>query len=64
MFSLCGVDVVLGLEWSATLGEVRADFGNLKLSIGKGPVERVLQGDPTLGSSFHNRRSCPFIHHR
>lgn len=57
VFSLCGADVVLGLEWLATLGEVRADFGNLKLSIGKGPVEHVLQGDPILSKSKSNLKT-------
>ncbi|WVY97031.1 hypothetical protein V8G54_029182 [Vigna mungo] len=45
------------LEWLATLGEVRADFGNLKLSIGKGPLEHVLQGDPTLSKSESNLKT-------
>lgn len=57
MFSICGADVVLGLEWLATHGEVRADYGNLKLSIGKCPVEHVLQGDPNLSKSEFNLKT-------
>ncbi|WVY89402.1 hypothetical protein V8G54_034916 [Vigna mungo] len=45
------------LEWLAPIGEVRADFGNLKLSIGKGPLEHVLQGDPTLSKSKSNLKT-------
>ncbi|WVZ02752.1 hypothetical protein V8G54_023558 [Vigna mungo] len=57
VFSLGGADIVLGLEWLASLGEVRADFGNLRLSIGKGLQEHVLRGDPTLSRSESSLKS-------
>ncbi|WVZ22534.1 hypothetical protein V8G54_001078 [Vigna mungo] len=57
VFSLGGADILLGLEWLAFLGEVRADFGNLRLSIGKGLQEHVLRGDPTLSRSESSLKS-------
>ena len=42
---------MLGLEWLASLGEVKADFGQLKLTIRKGDTERLITGDPTLSKS-------------
>ncbi|WVZ20256.1 hypothetical protein V8G54_007578 [Vigna mungo] len=71
VFTLGGADVILGLEWLASLGEVRADFGNLRLTIGKGNEEHILVGDPTLSKSessmkklvrdFKNNDSCYVI---
>ncbi|WVY91168.1 hypothetical protein V8G54_036682 [Vigna mungo] len=57
VFSLGSADIVLGLEWLASLGEVRADFGNLRLSIGKGLQEHVLRGDPILSRSESSLKS-------
>ncbi|KAF1882979.1 hypothetical protein Lal_00003161 [Lupinus albus] len=48
LFGLKGIDVVLGLEWLASLGEVKADFGKLELTLRKGGTEYKLQGDPAL----------------
>jgi len=48
---LSGADIVLGLEWLASLGEVKADFGQLKLTIRKGDTERLITGDLTLSKS-------------
>ena len=42
---------MLGLEWLASLGEVKADFCQLKLTIRKGDIERLITGDPTLSKS-------------
>ncbi|WVY96197.1 hypothetical protein V8G54_028348 [Vigna mungo] len=71
VFTLGGADVILGLEWLASLGEVRADFGNLRLTIGKGNEEHILVGDLTLSKSesslkklvrdFKNNDSCYVI---
>lgn len=38
LFELGGADVVLGLEWLVSLGEVKANFRKLKLAIGKGEL--------------------------
>jgi len=46
VFVVGGADMVLGLEWLASLGEVRADFRNLRLTIRKGETEKILVGDP------------------
>ncbi|XP_027905740.1 uncharacterized protein K02A2.6-like [Vigna unguiculata] len=51
VFDLSGADIVLGLEWLASLGEVKADFGQLKLTIRKGDTERLITRDPTLSKS-------------
>lgn len=45
-----GVDIVLGLEWLASLGEVKADFGKLKLTIGGGDEQCMALGDPALST--------------
>ncbi|XP_019446853.1 PREDICTED: uncharacterized protein LOC109350125 [Lupinus angustifolius] len=43
-----GVDMVLGLDWLAGLGEVKADFGKLELSVKKGMEWYKIIGDPNL----------------
>ncbi|XP_019459980.1 PREDICTED: uncharacterized protein LOC109359744 [Lupinus angustifolius] len=48
LFELEGVDVVLGLEWLAGLGEVRADFGKLELTLRRGEEVHTIRGDPAL----------------
>jgi len=40
--------MVLGLEWLASLGEFKVDFGQLRLTIGKGEIEHCIIVDPTL----------------
>lgn len=41
VFNLGGADIVLGLKWLASLGEVKTDFGQLKLTIGRREREQV-----------------------
>jgi hypothetical protein len=48
VFELGNVDIVLGMEWLAQLGEVRANFGELILKVPTSSGFHVLQGDPTL----------------
>ena len=48
IFEIGGADIVLGLEWLASLGEVKANFGNLKLTIGGGDQQHMVMGDPAL----------------
>ncbi|CAL0306354.1 unnamed protein product [Lupinus luteus] len=48
LFGLKGVDLVLGLEWLAKLGEVKADFGKLELTVKKGNMVHKIKGYPSL----------------
>lgn len=45
---LGGTDLVLGMDWLASLGEVKANFRNLILSSGKRGEKKVMKGDPSL----------------
>jgi len=42
------VDVVLGREWLARLGEIRANFRDLTLKVSTREGIRVLRGEPTV----------------
>ncbi|WVY98099.1 hypothetical protein V8G54_030250 [Vigna mungo] len=63
IFYLGGASVVLGLEWLASLGEVKADFGKLKLTIGRGESQRM---DHAIhlkeGASILNLSSYKYSH--
>lgn len=48
LFELGGVDVILGVDWLRTLGEVRVDWGRMRMVFLKEGHEIVLQGDPSL----------------
>jgi len=48
---LGGSDVVLGLEWLSSLGEVKANFKNLELEWGSQDGKKLLKGDPSLCKS-------------
>lgn len=48
VFDLGGVDVVLGMEWLASLGEVRANFRELTLKIPVANGYHTLKGDSAL----------------
>ncbi|WVY98439.1 hypothetical protein V8G54_030590 [Vigna mungo] len=60
VFSLGVADIVLGLEWLASLGEIKADFGNLRLAIRKGQEEHILVGDPSLSKSESFLKNVPY----
>lgn len=49
VFSLGGVDVILGIAWLATLGEVRTNWESLTMSFEMKGSTVVLKGDPSLG---------------
>ena len=51
LMDLGGLDILLGLEWLAGLGEVRANFKNLELAWGHGGEKKKLRGDPSLCKS-------------
>ncbi|KAE9594889.1 putative nucleotidyltransferase, Ribonuclease H [Lupinus albus] len=48
LFALKGVDVVLGLEWLSSLGEVKADFGRMRLTLKKEGTIMTIEGNPAL----------------
>ncbi|XP_057424795.1 uncharacterized protein LOC130718278 [Lotus japonicus] len=48
LFGLGGVDIVLGLEWLASLGDIRANFEQLTLRFTMNGQKLSLQGDPEL----------------
>ncbi|KAE9586507.1 putative nucleotidyltransferase, Ribonuclease H [Lupinus albus] len=48
LFALKGVDMVLGLEWLASLGKVKADFGKMMLTVRRGGANITIMGDPAL----------------
>ena len=48
LFTLKGVDIVLGLDWLASLGEIKADFGKLELTVKQGGKLIKISGNPAL----------------
>lgn len=48
LLGLGGVDVVLGLEWLAGLGEIRANVEELTLKIKVGNQKLTLKGEPEM----------------
>lgn len=52
IFYLERVDVILGIEWLASLGEVKANFGKLKLTIGRGESQQMVIGDAALSTTL------------
>ncbi|XP_057436668.1 uncharacterized protein LOC130729063 [Lotus japonicus] len=57
LFGLKGIDFVLGLDWLAGLGEVKADFGKLQLTIKQGADWKMITGDPALTRSQVSMRT-------
>lgn len=47
-FTLQGVDLVLGLDWLSSLGEVKTNFGKLELTLSRDGKLITLVGDPSL----------------
>ncbi|KAF1868716.1 hypothetical protein Lal_00036154 [Lupinus albus] len=48
VFGLKGMDLVLGLKWLASLGEVKADFGRMELTLKNENSIITIAGDPAL----------------
>lgn len=48
LFELGGVDVILGVEWLAKLGEVTLNWRELTMVFEQGGRKRTIKGDPTL----------------
>ncbi|KZV43200.1 peroxidase 64 [Dorcoceras hygrometricum] len=57
VFELGGVDLILGIDWLRTLGEVVVNWETMSMSftLGKGVV--TLTGDPSLNRSVISRRA-------
>jgi len=51
LLDLGGTEVVLGMEWLASLGDVEANFKNLTIKWGKKGNQQVLIGDPSLSKA-------------
>ncbi|KAJ1437331.1 Aspartic peptidase domain superfamily [Sesbania bispinosa] len=47
-FALQGANLVLGLDWLASLGDIEANFQQLVLKIHVGGTLKVLKGEPAL----------------
>lgn len=45
---LRGVDLILGVSWLASLGEVKINWSKLTTSFAQGEREVMIRGDPTL----------------
>ena len=50
-FKLGGVDLILGIAWLETLGEVRVNWQKMTMTFATGGFLRKLQGDPALSTS-------------
>ncbi|KZV13849.1 hypothetical protein F511_44950 [Dorcoceras hygrometricum] len=48
LFELGGVDVILGVDWLRTLGEVMLDWNKMRMKFKEGEQVIELKGDPTL----------------
>ncbi|XP_017428812.2 uncharacterized protein LOC108336878 [Vigna angularis] len=48
LFELSGVDVILGITWLASLGEIKVDWGQLIMKVAHGGEEVEIKGDPAL----------------
>lgn len=57
VFEMTGVDVVLGMEWLASLGEIRANFRELTLKIPTAEGSFTLKGEPAMARSAASLRS-------
>eukprot|EP00256_Glycine_max_P042597 XP_006593215.1 uncharacterized protein LOC102668698 [Glycine max] len=57
VFEMTGVDVVLGMEWLASLGEIRANFRELTLKIPTTEGSFTLKGEPAMARSAASLRS-------
>ncbi|KZV25380.1 hypothetical protein F511_07264 [Dorcoceras hygrometricum] len=57
LFELGSVDVILGVDWLRTLGEVLLDWNKLRMCFNAGDRMVELKGDPTLQRSLVSLRS-------
>ena len=57
VFELGGVNIVLGMEWLSSLGEIRANFKELMIKIPLGSSYHVLKGEPELARALASFKS-------
>ncbi|KZV56866.1 peroxidase 64 [Dorcoceras hygrometricum] len=57
LFELGGVDIILGVEWLRTLGEVRLDWNKMRMRFKAEGQLVELTGDPTLQRSMLSLKS-------
>ncbi|KZV13833.1 hypothetical protein F511_44977 [Dorcoceras hygrometricum] len=57
LFDHGGVDVILGVDWLRTLGEVRLDWNKMRMKFKQGGRDIELRGDPTLQRSMVSLKS-------
>ncbi|KZV24669.1 hypothetical protein F511_36962 [Dorcoceras hygrometricum] len=57
LFELGGVDVVLGVDWLRSLGEVMLDWSKMRMRFTEGGHTVELTGDPTLQRSMGSLKS-------
>lgn len=48
LFELEGMDIILGLAWLATLGEMKINWGKLTMRFDREEEEVLIKGDPNL----------------
>jgi hypothetical protein len=54
IMELCGSEMVLGMDWLASLGNIEANFGHLCLKWELQGTKCIIQGDPSLCNSQVN----------
>ena len=57
VFELGGVDIVLGMEWLSSLGEIWANFKELMIKTPLGNNYHVLKGEPELARASASFKS-------
>lgn len=48
LFKLGGVDLILGVSWLETLGEVLVDWGKMTMKFWQGGQQVMIEGEPSL----------------
>ena len=56
-FNLGGVDLILGVAWLETLGDVRANWKKMTMAFDLLGENRILQGNPALSFSQASLKS-------
>ncbi|KAF7814833.1 tryptophan--trna ligase, cytoplasmic [Senna tora] len=61
LFGLGGADVVLGIDWLQSLGEVKVNWGLLTMKVRQGSEVICLQGDPALTKAATSLKSLMVV---
>jgi len=57
LMDIGGTDIILGMDWLASLGNVKANFKNLLLKWEHKGERRMIKGDPSLCKSQASRKA-------